>query len=56
MDKNTTERLKKLDKLSFNSLDSLGIDWRNIVNNDSTLQKEYSQFLQLKNNYILVNL
>jgi len=55
VDKNTTERLKKLDKLSFNSLDKLGVDWRNIVNNDSALQKEYYQLLQLKDSYILVN-
>lgn len=56
MDENRKLRLKKHDLLSFNSLSSIGIDWRSVVKNNAKLEKEYLNYLSLKDQYILVNL
>ena len=50
------ETIKKLDRLSFNSLDLLGIDWRSKVKNNSSLQKEYLEYLQLKSNWVYMSI
>ena len=47
--------VKKLDSLSFNSLDSLEIDWRKIIKNNPELEKDYLNYLSLKKNWIIVN-
>ena len=56
MSENKKNTIKKLDALSFNGLDALGIDWRTLVNKDKNLEKEYLKYLELKSNYIIVNL
>jgi len=47
--------VNKLDSLSFNSLDKLGIDWRSVLKDNPELQKEYDSFLSLKKDWIIVN-
>ena len=51
----TDELVSKLDKLSFNSLDKLGIDWRSVLQDNPDIQKEYIQLLSLKQNWIIIN-
>lgn len=48
--------IKKLDKLSFNSLDKLGINWRQLIKEDKELQKKYLQYLATKKDWIIVNM
>ncbi len=52
---NSKDIVKKLDSLSFNSLNSLGIDWRSILKTNPELQQEYDQFLTLRKDWIIVN-
>lgn len=46
----------KLDKLNFQSLEKLGIDWRKIVSTDPEISKEYEKYLEQKQQYIIINL
>ena len=46
---------KKLDALSFKSLELAGIDWKSVVSKDPKLQKEYYEYLGLKKDWIIIN-
>ena len=48
-----SEITDKLDKLSFNSLDRLGINWRDLVNNNDKLKDKYYNYLNLKKDWII---
>ena len=48
--------IKELGNLSFQSLTLSGIDWKTIVKNDPALTKEYYNYIQLRSNWIMVNL
>jgi hypothetical protein len=47
---------KKLIKTSFNSLSKLGVDWRSLILSNKDLAKQLKEYLELKSEYILVNL
>lgn len=53
---NPNELLKKLDGLSFNSLDKLGVDWRGVLKDNPEIQKEYYKFLSVRKDWVIVNL
>ena len=44
------ELFKKLDSLSFNSLDKLGINWRSVIKASPELELEYLKYLSLRQN------
>ncbi len=48
--------INQLDKLNFNSLDILGIDWRTVVENNSELKQDYMALLKEKSYWHIVNL
>lgn len=48
--------LKKLDLLSFQSLDLLNINWRDQIKMNPQLQKDYLKYLQLKKDWIIINI
>lgn len=48
--------IQKLNKLSFNSLDKLGIDWRSVVSSNPDLQADYTSLLTLKKDWIIINI
>ena len=52
----TEKIISKLDKLSFNSLDRLGIDWRSVLQDNPDLKTDYDNLLNLKENWIIVNI
>lgn len=46
--------IRKLDALSFQSLQLAGIDWRQKLKDSPELKEEYIQFLRKKANYVIV--
>ena len=46
---------KKLNKTSFNSLTRLGVDWRSLICNNKELAKQYTEYINTKENYIMVS-
>lgn len=52
---NNMSTIKKLDALSFQSLDLAGIDWRSIIKTHPALTKEYYKFLDLKSKWVYCN-
>ena len=47
---------KKLIKTSFNSLKTLGVNWKALVSNNKDLAKQFKEYSELKSEYIFVNL
>jgi hypothetical protein len=56
LDEAEKARLRNLDSLSFQSLTLAGIDWRKIVRENPELQKEYYKLLNLRKDWIIVNM
>ena len=50
------ELFKKLDSLSFNSLDKLGINWRSVIKASPELELEYLKYLSLRQQYVIINM
>ena len=47
---------KKLIQLSFQSLSAKGIDWKAIIRNKPELLKQYNEYLDLRKDYILIEM
>ena len=56
MAKDKISLIKKLDKTSFTSLTRLGVDWRSLIKNNPTLERQYLTYMNEKRNWIIVNL
>jgi hypothetical protein len=51
-----SELLQKLQQSNFQSLTKVGVDWYKIVKDNPKLLEKYLKYLQLKSEYLMVNL